>query len=1035
MTYVISAVIDKDNSSIQTILNLWTYYLPFLYSCISFFGVLMLLVCTPIGFVCLFDIVGQFLIKPQFLRDINEEFFACALEEECLRRRLKQAQKTGKAYMDPAPMLIEQNGPVCDDDYASSCSLMRLRNGELQFGLGTRLMDIEKRRKLLDKQRQTSSLRRNVVYPVAMLLLLGLTLTAVLLVVQNALSLLIGIKALPSSSKQFTLGVSSLSKLGPFGAALEIVLIVYLIVTSSIGLYTAPCMKRMRPKLKSTPFCLLIANCALLLIISSALPLLSKILDTCYLDHAGATLYSEKQIQNVMADLSANVYGNPHSLHISSKSTEEAIDIIRYEILQHFNTNNEEYSIVFTSGATAALKIIAECFNYGSKSKGTLVYLENNHTSALGMRSYAENAKEISTERAYELMINEPKKYPDKNDLNNIFVYPAESNFCGTKFPLEWIKCIKEGALNEFVQTKSQNWYVVLDAPCYVASNVLDLSRYKPDFVTISFYKMFGYPTGLGALLVKKTSEELLTKKYFGGGTLQMVLSSQNVIVPRKVLHERFEDGTLPFLSVLAVKQGFETLKRLNLNFDSISQHTFSLARYVYRKLCTLHHGNEKPAVILYHETKFENRDIQGGIVNFNLIRSNGSYIGFTEVLHMANLYGIHLRNGCHCNPGACQRFLKLKPSDIVKNFELGHVCGDTNDLIDGIPTGTIRVSFGYMSSKKDADRLLAMIESCFVSRPIRKMPSNSYDQRNYLEHQIQKSADTENITEYFETNSTLQNEEQDEKGRLTNIFVYPIKSCGSYEVSEQWLIGPDGLKYDREWVIINSSGVCLTQKQNRNMCLIKPVIDLKNDRLQLSFKGYHDIDINLSNNMERLKEVCLSQTKICSKRVIGWDCGDEVSDWLSEALNMSGLRLLRKYKEDGGLNVSIVKQSFANNGMFLLVNSKSVEWLTNKIENNELNEDLNTTIQRFRPNFVVDFSKPFQENELSDLWIGNNFFKSKGTCTRCHMICIDQETGNTSKEPLLTLSKELKGKIRFGVYLSLVDDVQTVLKLNSSVL
>ncbi|KAJ8973899.1 hypothetical protein NQ317_018854 [Molorchus minor] len=131
---------------------------------------------------------------------------------------------------------------------------------------------------ILNKQRQTSSLRRNVVYPVAMLLLLGLTVIAVLMVVQNTLSLLIGIKALPSSSKQFTLGVSSLSKLGPFGAALEIVLIIYLIVTSSIGLYTAPYVKNIRPKPRSTPFCRVLGNCALILIISSALPLLAKIL-------------------------------------------------------------------------------------------------------------------------------------------------------------------------------------------------------------------------------------------------------------------------------------------------------------------------------------------------------------------------------------------------------------------------------------------------------------------------------------------------------------------------------------------------------------------------------------------------------------------------------------------------------------------------------------------------------------------------------------------------------------------------------------
>lgn len=169
LTYVISALIDKDNSSIQTLLSkqlnsidydlkdinkfmfidFWSYYLPFLYSCISFLGVLLLLVCTPLGFVRLFDVVGQFLIKPQFLRDLNEEYFACALEEESLRRRLKHAQFTGKTYLTPAPMAMDLNNPLHQDEYNLPNGLLQLRNGKLQTGLGSRLSEIEMRRKLL----------------------------------------------------------------------------------------------------------------------------------------------------------------------------------------------------------------------------------------------------------------------------------------------------------------------------------------------------------------------------------------------------------------------------------------------------------------------------------------------------------------------------------------------------------------------------------------------------------------------------------------------------------------------------------------------------------------------------------------------------------------------------------------------------------------------------------------------------------------------------------------------------------------------
>lgn len=285
MTYVLSALFNEEEASLIPIFNLWTY-LPFLYSCISFLGVLILLVCTPLGFVRLFDVVGIFLIKPQFLHDINEDYFAYAIEEECLNRRLKQVQSTGHFFLSPEPMAVDDS-PIYNDEYKLDDCFLRLRNGELQNGLSVKLKEIAQKRFLLDKQRKTSSLRRNVVYPIAMLLLIGLTIIAVLLVVQNTLSLLIGIKALPSSSKQFTLGVSSLSKLGPFGAALEITMIVYFIATSSIGFYTAPWVKKMRPTVKSTSFTLVIANCALVLIISSALPLLSKILGITNFDLLG----------------------------------------------------------------------------------------------------------------------------------------------------------------------------------------------------------------------------------------------------------------------------------------------------------------------------------------------------------------------------------------------------------------------------------------------------------------------------------------------------------------------------------------------------------------------------------------------------------------------------------------------------------------------------------------------------------------------------------------------------------------------------
>lgn len=156
------------------------------------------------------------------------------------------------------------------------------------------------------------------------------------------------------------------------------------------------------------------------------------------------------------------------------------------------------------------------------------------------MRNNAPNIQVLNHNDAFELLnkeINSTLTYDDIHSVNSLFVYPAQCNFSGTKYPLTWIENIQKGALNYL--HCSNRWFCCLDAAAYVSTNFLDLSEYKPDFVCISFYKLFGYPTGLGALLVKNNSHDVLLKKYYGGGTVLMALSTENIVIPRSILHER----------------------------------------------------------------------------------------------------------------------------------------------------------------------------------------------------------------------------------------------------------------------------------------------------------------------------------------------------------------------------------------------------------------------------------------------------------------------------------------------------------------
>lgn len=123
-------------------------------------------------------------------------------------------------------------------------------------------------------------------------------------------------------------------------------------------------------------------------------------------------------------------------------------------------------------------------------------------------------------------------------DSNSLIVFPAQCNFNGFKYPLKLIKQLHANGLHGSFTSKK--WFVCIDASSYVSTNYFDLTKYRPDFVCLSFYKMFGYPTGLGALLVSKRGQRVLKKRYYGGGTVKIAMAGKNWHEKRDCFHERY---------------------------------------------------------------------------------------------------------------------------------------------------------------------------------------------------------------------------------------------------------------------------------------------------------------------------------------------------------------------------------------------------------------------------------------------------------------------------------------------------------------
>ncbi|XP_068860263.1 molybdenum cofactor sulfurase [Aphelocoma coerulescens] len=785
-----------------------------------------------------------------------------------------------------------------------------------------------------------------------------------------------------------------------------------------------------------------------------------------YLDHAGSALFPESLLKAFTDDLRKNVYGNPHSQNISSKLTYDTIEHVRYRTLQHFHTTAEDYTIIFTSGCTAALKLIAESFPWipeGTKQPSSrFCYLTDSHTSVVGMRGITASMNVLSVPVKPKEILSANSRLPAEEQnctTPHLFSYPAQSNFSGTKYPLSWIQDIKSGKLCPI--KIPGKWFVLLDAASYVSSSPLDLGVHQADFIPISFYKIFGFPTGLGALLVNNRIAPLLRKTYFGGGTAAAYLAGEDFYLPVKSIAERFEDGTVSFLDIIALKHGFDVLEKLTGGMEKIKQHTFALAHYTYTVLSNLRYANGAPVVRIYSDTDFSSPDVQGPIINFNVLDENGEVVGYSQVDSMASLHNIHVRTGCFCNTGACQMHLDISNEDIQRNLQAGHVCGDNIDLVDGRPTGSVRISFGYMSSFEDAQTFLNFIIATRLSKSDAEIPFQSvtklmaesvpdehlsFNSADKLSP-IRQVSDGELRNNPFETETTgswqpLEPEAESiraavsetavpmcRKGgkpiTVTKIYLYPIKSCSAFEVTE-WPVGSQGLLYDRNWMVVNHNGVCMTQKQEPRLCLVNPSIDLKQKIMVIQAEGMDPISVSLEDNTG--KEAVICESKVCSHRVKTYDCGERIADWLSTFLGRP-CRLIRQSsdmkskshrKNTKGLSPAThISLSLVNEAQYLLINVASILQLKEHISA-RLKEplEIEELIRRFRANIVISAPESFEEEEWAEISIGALQFQVVGPCSRCQIICIDQQSGERNKEILQSLSAARGRKTNFGIYL-----------------
>jgi molybdenum cofactor sulfurtransferase len=427
-----------------------------------------------------------------------------------------------------------------------------------------------------------------------------------------------------------------------------------------------------------------------------------------YLDYTGGGLYAETQLRQHMALLSEGIFGNPHSKNLTSMAMTRLVEHARAYVLQYFNASPDEYMVIFTPNSTGALKLIGESYPFRPGDRYLLTF--DNHNSVNGIREYARTRGAEVTYIPGAL----PDLRVDADQLtsalemacfgkNNLFAYPAQSNFTGVQHPLEWI-----------AQAQARGWEVLLDAASFAPTNRLDLSRWRPDFVDISFYKIFGYPTGTGCLLVRKTAARKLRRPWYSGGTITFssVVAFDHYLTPGPA---GFEDGTVNYLSLPAVEIGLKWIEEVGI--DLIHTRVMCLTGWLIDQLLALRHSNGSPVIRLYGPPTTLQR---GGTVQVNFFDPHGNLFDCTDVERLANEGRISLRAGCHCNPGAREVALGFTQEILAPCFRDKERLTFEQFLhvIDGKTTGALRASLGLASNFADVYRYIKFAET-FIDRPV----------------------------------------------------------------------------------------------------------------------------------------------------------------------------------------------------------------------------------------------------------------------------------------------------------------------------
>ena len=240
---------------------------------------------------------------------------------------------------------------------------------------------------------------------------------------------------------------------------------------------------------------------------------------------------------------------------------------------------------------------------------------------------------------------------------------------------------------------------------------------------------------------------------------------------------------------------------------------------------------------------------------------------------------------------------------------------------------------------------------------------------------------------------------------QVTQLFLHPVKSLGGLPVSH-FSIDRFGPVLDRRWLVVNSQGQFITQRQKAEMARVRVALEL--DRVTLHW-GDDAISFSPADftGAPRQVQVWRDQCDAVSGPAT-------VDAWLSRVLGLECQLVFMPDSSQRLVDPAFAQHretvSFADGFPLLLANEASLQDLNSRMS-------IEIGMERFRPNLVVSGAPAFAEDQWQRLRIGKMEFRVVKPCSRCAIPTIDPATAQKQPEVFKTLKtyRERNGEVFFG--------------------